>query len=162
MAKEKLQDLKESTGISEYQERSIFEENFIKKFALLIVLLVAVSLIWKGLVYFGILPSWDFPKVSKNEWQAVFLTNDQVYFGHLRNLNKKYAVLTDVFYLKAGEPLQQGAPPQPAFTLVKLGGELHGPKDIMYIPKDKIMFWENMREDSQVVQAINQLAAQGQ
>lgn len=105
--------------------------------------------------------SANFPAVSGSDWQAVFLTNNQVYFGHLRDYNRSYAVLRDVFYLRVAEPLQQGAtPPGPTLNLVKLGAELHGPQDLMYIPKDKVMFWENMRKDSQVVQAISNFLAQ--
>jgi hypothetical protein len=39
---------------------------------------------------------------------------------------------------------------------VKLGSELHGPQDAMFIDSDKVMFWENMKDDSKVVQAIHQ------
>jgi hypothetical protein len=40
--------------------------------------------------------------------------------------------------------------------LVKLGSELHGPEDSMYVAKDKVLFWENIKDDSQVMQAIKQ------
>ena len=81
------------------------------------------------------------------------MSNNQVYFGRLSNYNKGYAVLKKVFYLRAAEPPQ----PQTGATLnlVKLGEELHGPEDEMFIPKNKIMFWENMKNDSQVSQTIN-------
>jgi len=97
----------------------------------------------------------NFPSVPKSEWQAVFLDNNQVYFGHLKNYNREYAVLKNIFYLRVADALQQGAPPGSGLNLVKLGEELHGPKDVMYISKDKITFWENLKSDSQVVQAIN-------
>jgi len=45
-------------------------------------------------------------------------------------------------------------------SIVKLGSELHGPEDIMYIPRNQITFWETMRKDSQVVQAIQNFLAQ--
>jgi len=97
----------------------------------------------------------SFPQPSGNSWQAVFLTNDQVYFGKLKDLTAKYVTLDKIFYLRVASPLQQGATGQPALNLVKLGAELHGPEDTMYIPKDRILFWENLRADSQVVQAID-------
>lgn len=107
--------------------------------------------------------SGGFPKVNSDEWQAVFLTNNQVYFGHLKNYNREYVTLAGIFYLQVAEPLQQGAtPPGPGLNLVKLGGELHGPQDTMYIPKDKIMFWENLKTDSQVVRAITAFLKQNQ
>ena len=101
----------------------------------------------------------NFPAVDRSVWQAVFLENNQVYFGHLRDYNNGYVVLKDIFYLRATEQLQ-GAPPQPALSLVKLGQELHGPENEMYIPKSKIMFWENLKNDSQVSQEINRFLAE--
>ncbi|KKW46332.1 MAG: hypothetical protein A3A43_00960 [Candidatus Liptonbacteria bacterium RIFCSPLOWO2_01_FULL_56_20] len=134
---------------------------------LVVALIIIVAVGWNALIWAGIVPSPDFPAVARGKWQAVFLTNNQVYFGHLQNYNQDYALLKDIYYLRVtelvNEPLQQGAPSQPAINLVKLGGELHGPQDVMYIPKDKVMFWENMKDDSQVVQAItNFLATQPQ
>ncbi|RJQ29415.1 hypothetical protein C4571_01640 [Candidatus Parcubacteria bacterium] len=117
---------------------------------------IGVIVVWKILGVFGVLPAWDFPPTGgKDSWQAVFLTNNQVYFGHLRKYNREYVVLKDIFYLRVADPLQQGATlPGPTLNLVKLGGELHGPEDVMYIPKDKVLFWETLKKDSQVVQAI--------
>lgn len=116
--------------------------------------IVLLWIIWALLGRFGIVASYDFPKVSKSQWQAVFLTNNQVYFGHLKQYNRRYVKLSDVYYLQAAQALQQGEAPGVNATLVKLGSELHGPEDIIYIPKDKILFWENMRNDSQVVRGI--------
>lgn len=111
----------------------------------------------------GTLLASVFPVTGINQWQSVFLTNNQVYFGHLENYSNDYVVLKDIFYLSVAEPLQIGSPPkpsQPTINLVKLGSELHGPQDVMYIPKDKIMFWENLKGDSQVVQAIGNFLSQ--
>ncbi len=124
--------------------------------AKLLILALFVLIIWQLLRMLGIGPSPNFPSVNVSEWQAVFLTNNQVYFGHLQDYNEGYTTLKDIFYLRVAEPLQQGATPGgPTLNLAKLGSELHGPQDLMYIPKDKIMFWENLRKDSNVVQAIS-------
>jgi hypothetical protein len=39
-------------------------------------------------------------------------------------------------------------------SLVKLGCELHGPEDEMLINRSQIVFWENLKEDGQVTQAV--------
>ncbi|MBI4094647.1 MAG: hypothetical protein HY435_00435 [Candidatus Liptonbacteria bacterium] len=105
--------------------------------------------------------SGDFPRVDSSKWQAVFLNNDQVYFGRLKNMNREYVTLNNIFYLRINQPLQQGVNPAvPPISLVKLGGELHGPEDLMYIPKANILFWENIKPDSQVLQAINNYLTQ--
>ena len=39
---------------------------------------------------------------------------------------------------------------------VLLANELHGPEDVMHISRDQVTFWENMKDDPQVVLAINE------
>ena len=95
-----------------------------------------------------------------SEWQAVFLADGQVYFGHLEEQNRQFFRLTEVHYLKYGASIQQekdmlNSTTAQNLNLIKLGGEVHGPENMMYIPKDKILFIENLRPASGVVQAIN-------
>lgn len=99
------------------------------------------------------------PEVKKAQYQAVFLTNGQVYFGHLENASSKSPVLRDIYYLQstpqnpqAGSDQQQ----QPQLSLIKLGNELHGPEDKMVLKADQILFWENLKDNSKVVETIKQ------
>ena len=101
-------------------------------------------------------------------YQAVFLTNGQVYFGHLTHADSNYLVLTDIYYLQVNQPLQSGQNTQqaassasPQLSLVKLGNELHGPMDIMYINRPQVLFFEDLKNDGKVVQAINSYKANG-
>jgi hypothetical protein len=92
-------------------------------------------------------------------YQSVFVANDQVYFGKLSWSGKWYK-LTDIYYLQAPNGIQktEGAKANvtdPNIQLVKLGNELHGPEDVMYLDSSKIIFWENLKSDSKVVEAIN-------
>ena len=85
--------------------------------------------------------------IERDAYQAVFLSNDQIYFGRLKNVSSDYLILKDVYYVKVGE--------SGAGQLIKLGAtEPHGPKDEMIINKDQVMFWENLRFDSPVVKGI--------
>jgi hypothetical protein len=120
----------------------------------LAMFLVLVALI-AGLVLFAAKERGIAPDPAK--WQSVFLNNGQVYFGHLQRVDKDYVGITNVYYLRAAQTLQPPASttPTPSFELVKLGGELHGPEDAIYFEKSSVLFWENMRQDSQVVQAIS-------
>lgn len=101
-------------------------------------------------------------------YQAVFLNNNQVYFGKLEEVNRDWVKLSDVYYLQVTGGLQQAAgsdntkpeeDKQQEMKLVKLGSELHGPQDVMFIGRDKVMFWENMKDDSKVMEAINKYKA---
>ena len=90
-----------------------------------------------------------------SSYQAVFLTNGQVYFGSISNVNDNYVVLRNIYYLQQATGSPQGSAQQSQpFTLVKLGKEFHGPADVMYINRSQILFYEDLRSDSNVVKTI--------
>lgn len=107
--------------------------------------------------------------VGSTEYQAVFLTNGQVYFGKVSSAQSEFVTLKDIYYLQVVQPPLQGqgtpeaqaqaAGQQPQISLVKLGNELHGPTDEMKINRDQILFYEDLKEDSQVVKAIKDYKA---
>ena len=97
--------------------------------------------------------------INKDEYQAVFLTNGQVYFGKLQNANGDYLALTDIYYLQVDSEIQSGEETDATATdsnvqLIKLGNELHGPQDEMQISAQQVLFWENLKADSRVSEAI--------
>jgi hypothetical protein len=108
---------------------------------------------------------------TSSTYQAVFLSNGQVYFGKLEDQGN-WIDLSDIYYLQVTQNLQaastadqaktatpstdSNSTTQPNIQLVKLGSELHGPKDVMHIERDKVLFWEDMKDDSKVVAAIKQ------
>lgn len=106
---------------------------------------------------FGRLSDWaDFSK-----YQAVFLSNGQVYFGKVTDANNQTLVLEDIYYLRSAGNLQiseaKNSTTTPAtdnFSLVKLGNELHGPEDKMSINLSQVLFVEDLKTDSKVVEAI--------
>src|SRR3989338_4625865 len=88
--------------------------------------------------------------IDPDVYQSIFLTNDQIYFGRLKNISSDYLILSDVYYVKVNE--------NGAGQLVKLGaGEPHSPKNEMIINQDQVLFWENLRSDSAVVKTIQGL-----
>jgi GTP:adenosylcobinamide-phosphate guanylyltransferase len=99
--------------------------------------------------------------INKDDYQAVFLTNGQVYFGKLQNSNGEYLKLTDIYYLQVDSAVQQAGAEAEATTdensnvqLIKLGNELHGPRDEMQLNNQQVLFWENLKPDSRVSEAI--------
>lgn len=95
--------------------------------------------------------------VKKDQYQAVFLANGQVYFGKISGINNSYIKLTDIYYLQvqqAVQPAASDAADQPQVSLAKLGNELHGPEDEMQINRDQVLFWENLKDDGKVAKAI--------
>jgi hypothetical protein len=94
--------------------------------------------------------------VDTSEYQAVFLNGGQVYFGHINALNSQYTRINDIYYLQVNQQVQPNQSTQTAnnVSLVKLGCELHGPEDSMVINQTQIIFWENLKSDGKVAQAI--------
>lgn len=107
-------------------------------------------------------------QIKSDKYQAVFLNSQdgQVYFGKLNIYNDDIYVLTDIYYVRVENPVQpegQNQQQQQAnISLAKLGNELHGPEDTMYISRDKVLFWENLKDDGQVVKAITDFKANGE
>ena len=129
-------------------------ENSIKSVLFWVVGFFAIMLVVPFLG-FAHSSSTSFPSVEAAKWQAVFLSNNQVYFGKLQNLDEGYVTLSDVYYLQTASELQQAQSAGSNLNLIKLGGEVHGPEDTIYIPKSSVLFWENMKDTSRVVQTIN-------
>lgn len=110
-----------------------------------------------GLVLFVVYSLYCF-FIPSRSYQAVFLSNDQVYFGKLSGFpwgNKK---LRDVYYLRVTEGLQSqdGRPLSQEIQLIRLGNEIHGPTREMVINPKHILFVEKLRDDSAVVKSIRE------
>ncbi|MEX0934544.1 MAG: hypothetical protein WDZ42_01965 [Candidatus Saccharimonadales bacterium] len=93
--------------------------------------------------------------VKADQYQAVFLSNGQVYFGNITHIDSELVILRDIFYLNVDQDLQD-IDDETSVSLTKLGSELHGPEDVMFISASDVIFWENIKDDSMVVQAITQ------
>jgi hypothetical protein len=94
--------------------------------------------------------------VDSSKLQAVFLTNDQVYFGHITELNSKFVALNNIYYLQTQNSGTAATTTNNNVSLVKLGCELHKPYDQMVINRSEVEFWENLQTDGQVANAVKQ------
>ena len=126
----------------------------------IIVLVVVVLVIFACLYGVSKMTKLNILGLDKNssEWQAVFLSNGQVYFGQSSSLNRDTVNLKNIYYLQVTQALQPDGTPaaqqQGELSLVKLGNELHGPVDAMQINRDHILFIEDLKKDGKVVKAI--------
>lgn len=134
-----------------------------KILAVLLILVSLAALSWfvsKGVAMFTADAG-----VKGKQYQAVFLTNGQVYFGKVSKVDSSYVKLSDIYYLQVQQQVQpqdKNAQQQPQVSLAKLGGELHGPEDSMYISRSQVLFWENLKDDGKVTKAIKDYKAGGQ
>ena len=105
--------------------------------------------------------------VKTKQYQAVFLTNGQVYFGKVSKVDSSYVKITDIYYLQVQQAVQpkdskDTSAANQQVSLAKLGGELHGPEDVMYVSRQQVLFWENLKTDGKVAKAISDYKASGQ
>lgn len=104
--------------------------------------------------------------IDTSKYQAVFLSNGQVYFGKLSVVSGEYMRLTNVFYLErqltansASDKKVDDEETTPTvtdnnFQLLKYSDVLYGSEDVMIISKDDIIRYENLRSDGVVAKAI--------
>ena len=95
---------------------------------------------------------WDFtvPALGRAEYQAVFLTNGQTYFGRYYDRLGAYAKIEDVYYLQQVQGSDASASPDT--KIIRRGQELHEPTSRMLIPKSAILFVEDLTGSSPIAQ----------
>lgn len=124
----------------------------------IVAIIIAAVLALGGLGWWAYNTFMSPDGVKKGQYQAIFLTNGQVYFGKLSGVNDSYIDLTDIYYLQVQQSVQpdanKTATENPQVSLAKLGSELHGPEDQMKINRDQVLFWENLKDNGKVVEAI--------
>lgn len=150
--------------VEKKKPKGIMKKPFV--FIAVIVLIVCIG----GGIFYLLKNTSNKSVVDKSKYQAVFITNGQVYFGKVSNEDRKYVNLSNTYYLILKQPLQnqqegsdnqqdgsdnQQTNSKPEYSLVKLGKELHGPTS-MLINRDQILFIENLADDSKVVNAIKE------
>ncbi len=100
--------------------------------------------------------------IDTGKYQAVFLSNGQLYFGKMKVLSDVTFQLDDVYYLEQVESAAsvssaEEAAKQSTATLRKLGEiEPHAPEDTMFIPKQQVLFYENLQDSGKVVKLIGE------
>lgn len=119
----------------------------------LVILLLVVALL-VSLSLGGPKPEANY--VNPTKLQAVFLNTGQVYFGNIKNLNQRYLVLDNIYYLQTsgGSTTAGTTAANSSVSLVKLGCELHSPYDQMVINRTQVTFWENLQDTGQVAKAV--------
>jgi hypothetical protein len=106
-----------------------------------VVLLVLIALLVLAIAAFTAFGGSSQEKIIKGDkYQAVFLNNGQVYFGHIKDINKSFVNLDSIYYLQTNNTgSDTTAAANSNVTLVKLGCELHGPYDQMVINADQVL-----------------------
>jgi len=123
----------------------------------LLLILAVLLIVWGGYYFWQTKSNSVGNDPAASEYYAVFLNSGQVYFGKQLEKNRDEFVLYDVYYLQVSDNTAATAQEQltePKFSLVKLGQELHGPTDRLYINLYSVLFYEQLKNDSKVVESI--------
>jgi hypothetical protein len=86
--------------------------------------------------------------INSNEYQAVFLTNGQVYFGKMTAPGGGFYYIRNVYYLTS-PPGSKGNQ-----TLAKLTNDVHGPEDLVIVNRNQIIYVENLNPKGRAAQII--------
>ncbi len=112
---------------------------------------IAVSAFIVGFIIVALM-WWLMPKgqqINTNQYQVVYLTNGQMYFGKLQNTEGTYLYITSPYM-----PQSTNAQADATSAIAKVKSQLWGPEDSIAIRADQVSFWQNLRDDSKVAQAI--------
>jgi hypothetical protein len=120
------------------------------------VLLIVGAVALLAVLYFGrdvvARPPAAAAHIDRAAYQAIVLNVGQTYYGKLTVADEETYLLTDVYYFL---PAETGQPNR----LVKRGGEFFGPREPMVILARQVLWFENVRDDSELAAAIRSIKA---
>lgn len=100
--------------------------------------------------------------IDASKYQAVFMSNGQIYFGKLSDFNDSSFKITSIYYPQAQTTDESTTSKtnvndsQSNIQLFRVTDGVHGPEDEMIITKSQILYYENLKSDSKVTQLIQQ------
>ncbi len=100
---------------------------------------------------------WLIPRgqhINTSQYQAVYLINGQMYFGKLQNAEGTYLYMRSPYMPQSTTDSSSQTTDANTSTLVRVRDQLWGPEDSIAIRADQVAFWQNLRDDSKVTQAI--------
>lgn len=116
------------------------------------ILTAAVILLGALAAVHFLLPGGE--RINNNGYQVVYMTTGQAYFGKLKNTGGEYLVLDTPYTAQDVKPEDEKSE-QTSTTLVKVSQQQYGPEETMSLKSDQVLFWQNLRDDSKVAEAIN-------
>jgi len=97
-------------------------------------------------------------------WYAVALTTNETFVGHITDVSSSDISLQDIYYLQfqatdaAGNPIPSPRPDEFKPVLCKFGTnacrQLYGNQDFIRVSRQNVVYFTELRADSQIVQAI--------
>ena len=127
---------------------------------IVVALVAAVVIVVEGIAL--LTSNGDGPFASKQVWSAVFVNNNQIFFGHIKSNNSNELDLVNVYYLQAAATPPAGtqaSSASPALTINSLvGAQIQCPKDEVVINRTDILYTQTLQASSFVVSRLNALS----
>ncbi|MFZ1801509.1 MAG: hypothetical protein WAW62_03220 [Candidatus Saccharimonas aalborgensis] len=93
-------------------------------------------------------------QIDFSKYQVVYLINGQVYFGKLQNSYGEYLVINSPYTTQIAPQQAGNKEVEQATALLRVRDQVYGPEDTMAIKSSQVVFWQNLRDDSKVTQAL--------
>ena len=95
-------------------------------------------------------------RIDEDRYQAVVLSDGRIFFGHLRSISDEYLELSDAHFVDQAEATGEAPATQ---RVVPITDRLEGPESAMLLNKEYVVAVENLRADSEIVEAIEEVRA---
>ena len=103
---------------------------------------------------------------SATAWSAVFLGDNEVFFGHLKNINGSQLELTNVYYLQkttsSSNPNQTQNQASQLSLAGLVGNQIQCPTDDLVVNRNAVLYYQQLQPSSYVVSKLTQLISQKQ
>jgi len=92
----------------------------------------------------------------KDTYQVVFLTSGQAYFGNITEITNEYIVMENPFSIKVQQTQagEEGQSTGSEIKLLSIEDEFYQPEGYMLIEKSAILFIEELKDSSQIIEII--------
>ena len=91
-----------------------------------------------------------------DSYQVVFLTSGQAYFGNITEITNEYIIMENPFSIKVQQAQadESSQVSQSEIKLLSIEDEFYQPEGYMLIEKSAILFTEELKDSSQIVEII--------
>lgn len=94
---------------------------------------------------------------AEEKWWSVKLVNGEIFYGQIGDVASDPLVIKNIYYDYDQIKKKEGMDTQNAsanLRLVKRGKEAHGPNGVINIVRAQVLYMEQLKDDSKVLQAI--------
>lgn len=130
-------------------------ENTIKIIVISLAVLLVAGIVWA--FFFRTRAAKNIPVAAEQKWYSVKLVNGETFYGQIADTAADPVVMKNVYYdydqikKKDGTATES---PSTNLRLVKRGKETYGPDGTAEIVRAQVLYMEQLKEDSKVLQAI--------